>query len=297
MRLAIQMFVGLGIAMISTLLTCLEAVHFFDLIEQHIPDWIKPMISPEHNLILFGVGWLLAAAAWVEYRHALRKHDDESHSTGAAASNTASSVGNVLEQHQHFHLPDYPMGDFAKALAGELKTGAAEKFSAANIDDEQTQIRIVPGDGFVQLENLELQVQAVTQQVGQTISVKYFYANRGGLPVYEVQTWGLLVILDPAKNSGPHMKSLMLASARDGHQKFPGAATLGVQQTGFAFAPLPEPFTQAQIDALSSQNEALFFLVCGVWKDNREQLHYWSACRKALLPASLNVEKMNWLNL
>jgi predicted ATP-dependent Lon-type protease len=77
MRLRVEIFVGLGIALVATITTGLEAVHFFDLIEQHIPEWSKPMINPEHNLILFGVGWILIAAAWAEYRHATRKHNSE----------------------------------------------------------------------------------------------------------------------------------------------------------------------------------------------------------------------------
>jgi hypothetical protein len=289
----IKPLIGLvAAALVVALGILFELVHNFEIIDHITPEPVKRMLTDKVVGMLLLAAIVLLGYLWYEFLH----HRETEAVPVGPVSNTATATGNIFEQHQHFHLPDYPLGDFAKALATELKSGAAEKFSAVNAT-EQTQVRLIPGDGFIQLENWEFQVQAVTQQVGHTVSIKYWYANRGGLPVYEVQSWGLLVILNPEKNSGPHLKSLMLASAKDGHQKYPGGATLGVQQTAFAFAPLPEPFTEMQIDALSSQREALFFLVCGVWKDNSDQPHYWSECRKALLPTTLSVEGMNWLNL
>jgi hypothetical protein len=76
MRVRIELLVGLGIVLVSTVVTALEALHFFDQIDKLIPGSLKPMITPEHNLVLFAVGFLLIALAWAEHKYEMRKHPD-----------------------------------------------------------------------------------------------------------------------------------------------------------------------------------------------------------------------------
>lgn len=297
MRHLFGFLAGLAAVIVAAIVTSIEATHAREFVERIIPKWLEPMIDPKFNLVVIAVGFFLMGLAWLEWRFGEQSHT-KGHSGAAGVVNntvgnpTATATGNQIVQ--NFNLPNYPMEDFAKVLASELKAGAAEKI---DVDANDSPAYLIPGDGFVQLEDLEFIVQAVTLEVEHTINLKYMYANRGGLPVYEVQTWGLLTILDPAKNPAPQLKALMLASARDGHKRFPGAATLGVQRTGFSYAPLPEALTQTQINSLRDQSESLFFLVCGVWKDSRGQVHFWSAAQKAILQPSLSLDKMSWMNL
>jgi hypothetical protein len=163
--------------------------------------------------------------------------------------------------------------------------------------DGQTPPLLVPGDGFVQLEGMEMQVPSRVLEIGQTFTVKYFYANRGGLPVYEVQTWGLMQILDPDLNPAGRLKEVMLTGVKDGHQKFPTGSTLGVGISNFSFAPLSESLTENQMASVKAGTLSVFLLIGGVWKDNRNEFHYWVECRRAKWPSFPSVENFNWLGL
>ena len=70
-----------------------------------------------------------------------------------------------------------------------------------------------------------------------------------------------------------------------------------MQQRGFAYAPLSEPFTQEQINALQESREALFLLIGGIWKDNQQEVHYWSECQRVEMSNSLNWNNFSWRKL
>lgn len=162
---------------------------------------------------------------------------------------------------------------------------------------EEGQLTLSPGDGFVQLEDgkFNLQVPSVPLQPGQTFSLKYFYANRGGLPVYDVQTWGLMHILPVELNPAEHLNSVMLDGVKNGHEKFPNAgSTLGVGIEFHNIAVLTEPLTEKHIRAVRQGVCALIFMVGGVWKDNRNHFHYWVEGRKAELPNFPDLAPFRW---
>lgn len=225
-------------------------------------------------------GVVIFIAAFIEYRH--EKNKNEAKQENGSNANTATggyaiASGNVVNQ---YFFDGAKVEDLAASLAEKLKTGNL-RFSAEEEKIAAAPPRLEVKDGFVQFEEVELQVPSPELQAGQRIVAKYHYANRGALPVYEVQTWGLMQVLDPAKNSGPHLKAVMKAAAEEGHRKFPGAATLGKQRTMHAFAPLSEPLTQEQVTALRNKSSALFLIVGWVWVDNQAKAHFWSVCQMA----------------
>lgn len=73
MRRRIEFIVGLAMSLMVTILICLEALHFVDLIEHYLPESVTGWITPKHNFILLLVDFLIMGTAWVEYRYALRK--------------------------------------------------------------------------------------------------------------------------------------------------------------------------------------------------------------------------------
>jgi hypothetical protein len=272
----------------------LEAVESFKTLRELFPARLAGMISQLDVVVLFCVGILFL---WLgKNPHSEGSGAPSLNNTNTNAGNaTATSTGNKIEQ--HFHFDGYPIENLASAIAEKLKEGDTSLVSAKDEADAATSPRLAVTDGFVQLENVELQVQSATLTAGQTVTAQYFYANRGALPVYEVQTWGLMQVLDPLKNSGPHLKAVMRAAAKEGHQKFPGAATLGVQRVAHSFAPLSEPFTQEQIESLGNKSALLFLLIGGVWVDNRGEVHYWAVCQQAEFHQGLTWDHYAWRSL
>ena len=177
----------------------------------------------------------------------------------------------------------------------QVKADEVADLVLKGLKEEVGEIR--PGDGFVQLEDdkFEMQVPSIPLQPGQTFSLKYFYANRGALPVYDVQTWGIMHILILEANPTEHLKQVMLDGAKKGHEKFPDkGATLGVGIVHHSFATLTEPLTEKQIDAVRQGVCALILMVGGVWKDTRNTFHYWAEGRKAELPDFPDLTNQRW---
>jgi hypothetical protein len=271
----------------------LEAVEFFKTLRDLFPTRLAGMISQLDVVVLFCVGILFL---WLGKNPSNEGSNTPSGNTSANAGNaTATATGNKIEQ--HFHFNGYTVDDLAGAIAEKLKKGDTSGVTAKDEADAATSPRLAVTDGFVQLEDVELQVPGTALVVGQLVKAKYSYANRGVLPVYEVQTWGLMQVLDPTRNSGPHLKAVMRLAAQDGHRKFPGAASLGVQRVNHSFAPLAEPFTQEQIEALENKSSALFLLVGGVWVDNQGEAHYWAVCQQAEFHQSLTWDHFAWRSL
>jgi hypothetical protein len=55
----ITKILGSGLFLFAVITAALESLHFYDLIESHLPSWLLPMIKPEHTLILALVGILV----------------------------------------------------------------------------------------------------------------------------------------------------------------------------------------------------------------------------------------------
>jgi hypothetical protein len=201
----------------------------------------------------------------------------------------------------HSALPA-PANSVATATGGsvtiinnEVDSNEIAEAVAKKLDEKAPSLK--PGDGFVQLENskMELQIPSIPLKAGQKFSLKYHYENRGGLPVYDVQTWGLLHILSVELNPPGHLKSIMLDAAKQGREKFPNAGgTLGVGCEHYSFAALSEPLTDDQILGVKKGELALFFIVGGVWRDSRNQFHYWVDGRKAEIPDFPELGSFRW---
>src|ERR1017187_9036293 len=73
MRRKIEFIVGLAMALVVTILICLQALHYFDLIEHYLPESVTGWITPKHNFILLLVDLVIMGTAWLEYRYSLRK--------------------------------------------------------------------------------------------------------------------------------------------------------------------------------------------------------------------------------
>jgi hypothetical protein len=284
-----QYIIGGGFVAVAVFL---EAVESFKTLRDLVPERWVGMISQLDVVLIFVIGVLFL---WLGKNGDKEGSENPSTRSSANAGNaTATATGNMFTQ--HLHIDGYPIEDLAAAIAEKLKKGDFSGISAKDERDAATPPRLVVTDGFIQFEDIELQVPSPQLESGQIISAKYAYANRGALPVYEVQSWGLMQVLDPALNSGPHLKAVMLAAAREGHSKFSGAATIGVQRTMYAFARLSEPFTQEQIDALEKRSSSLFLMVGGVWVDNDGNARYWAVCQRAEFQ-DMSWDTVAWLHL
>jgi hypothetical protein len=303
-----RVWIGLILAAVVLIFgSVLELAHLSDLIEGWMPKAWQPIIeSKAGGITIMIVAWLSTAFIWVEHIRG-HKHNGSSDepsssknfasSTTGSIDNSSSAIGNKVELHQYFELPDELIDNLSTAIAEKLKTGDISGITAKDEADAIVTPLLSKDDGFIQLEGMNLEVTAKDLIVGGSVTAKYNYANRGILPVYEVQTWGLMQVLDSTKNSGPHLKAVMKVAAESGHRKFPGAATVGVQQEAHAFAPLHEPFTQVQLDALEKKSMSLFVLIGGVWVDNQRKAHFWAECRQAEFFQGLSWERFKWRSL
>ncbi len=244
--------------------------------ENHQQIVSKVLLLSTIGAVLCGVFWMLTSNA-----------EDAGEALVPASSNNSSSVGSIDSSSKaenrvenHIHLSVKPLQDVAKAIADELRRGSG-----------------IAGDGFVQLEELELLIPSAELMVGQKIELKYSYANRGVLPVYDVQSWGLLQVLNPKMNPSARLKEVLLAGIKEGHKKYREGGTLGVGMSCFAFAPLSQPLTQNQMIALKEEREVLYFLVGGVWRDNEDNFHYWVDGRCAELPLFPSLKDFRLKNL
>ena len=123
MRLRIELIVGVGIVLIATILIGLDALHYFDLVDKYLPPSVVAWINPEHNLVLLLVGWLLAAAAWAECRHALRNIPSAAVDAKPPAQITKYEIG-------FRYLPASPLDNGWVWAYRNKKTSAGVTFSA-----------------------------------------------------------------------------------------------------------------------------------------------------------------------
>jgi hypothetical protein len=210
---------------------------------------------------------------------------ETSHGQSSSATATTGSV-NVTVNSQ----PQPSAGEIAKAVVKHLKEEEKASDNPA----------LSPGDGFVQLEDskTELLIPSMPLRVGDRFSLKYWFSNRGGLPVYDVQTWGILHILVPGLNPPGNLKRVMLEGVKQGHQEFPDSgSTLGVGAELHGIAVIAEPLTKEQIDGVRDGSLALFFVMGGVWKDNKREFHYWVDGRVAQISNFPNLDGFSWRGL
>jgi hypothetical protein len=123
MRRRIEFIVGLGIVVVATILNGLNALHYFDLIDHYLPRSVLEWVNPEHNFVLFLVGWLLGGAAWIEYRYALRK----SHSAAVDAKPPAQIEKFEIRFN---YLPASPLDNGWSWAYGKSKVNTTPIFKA-----------------------------------------------------------------------------------------------------------------------------------------------------------------------
>lgn len=132
---------------------------------------------------------------------------------------------------------------------------------------------------------------------GKSITVQFYFANKGSRPVYGVQTWGMLIPLDPEKNDGERVRKTFLNEAEKGYKEFKGkGGELGVGLEYWNFARLDHPFTEAEISDLASGKKLLYFIIWGVWTDRKGNPSYWGQCYAAQIPPTLNISSLAWRN-
>jgi hypothetical protein len=307
--------IGAALFLASALEWILVATHYIELFEKSLP-WLTQFTRPAGIWITMAVGVVLFLLAWNQ-RRTEGQHTSPSvpsvantntatggnasggnaHAAGGNATSTGGSATATVEVHQHNHLmfPPALIDELARELGERLRTGV----NNAPLPGNQEPITpIAVGDGFIQLEEANLEVTANPLGVGDSITVRYKYANRGQLPVSAVQTWGTTVVAGIRQNSGDSLRNLMLDAARDGHRRFPNSGvTIGVQIEQYGLAPMQAQLTQDQMESIRNGSYALFFAVCGVWRDNSGSLHYWAASRIAEVPAFPDLAGFRWRNI
>jgi len=174
----------------------------------------------------------------------------------------------------------------------------------------QTQItttEVAPSNGFVQFESKDL----IFPRIGYPLQIKFAFANRGTRPVTDVQSWGMILLVDPVKNPPLRMKELFSDSFRNGYQKFTGeGSTLGIGISNWNVATsttiFPESdtapatqslvLTQDLIDQLKDSKLRVYFGAGGGWKDEAHHQSYWNECEWADWNAYPDFSQIIWHN-
>ena len=175
----------------------LRLTHYVELIQKTLP-WTEHSISPSGIWITMVVGVLIFLAALAERQK--EKESPASQNNGKPPRISVASIRDIQQTaNPHIEIHNYPQQSQAVPSPDEIAEAVSKKLKDESI--------FVPTDGFIQLEaeGSELEIPAIELKAGQTIRFKYFYANRGARPVYDVQSWGLMQVLDPSKNSANHL--------------------------------------------------------------------------------------------
>jgi hypothetical protein len=172
--------------------------------------------------------------------------------------------------------------ELAKRLLEEIKTTAA---------GEETQVP-PPGEGFVQFESRSIAIdlredaKRITGgdlRVGEVIKVRFTIANRGQRPVFDCQSWGHVVCVDPAKNPGKHLREVWLQGIKVGYEQFKKSGNdLGAGKEEFNFGQ-SLPLTREDLDGLKNGSVRVHVLLGGAWSDAKGSRFYWT-----------NAEWTNW---
>ena len=139
--------------------------------------------------------------------------------------------------------------------------------------------------GFVQFETWNVEFAKAQDfdrinnggiHAGDTIRIRFFFANRGFRPVHDVQSWGVFAFVDPALNPGVKLRQLALETAKAEYQKSKGSGNdLGVGITSFNFAQSP-PLKPQEAEGLKSGTLRVHLILFGAWTDDEGQTFYWT---------------------
>ena len=153
--------------------------------------------------------------------------------------------------------------------------------------------------GFVQYEDnkgiVADSVQSLNNlRVGQVLKINFTMANRGLRPVDDVQSWGLIGIVDPNKNPGKNIRQILLESAKTSYDKAKGAGgPLGVNQSMWNTA-VGTPITQTELDGLKDRSLRIHFMAFGAWTDERNRRGYWTHCEWTNWPGDATTTNWVW---
>jgi len=166
--------------------------------------------------------------------------------------------------------------EFATLLAEKLKSGAAgAPIGVLPTPDQMS--------GFVQFENKSFSpADAPTINkiwVGKVLRINFSFANRGLRKVFDNQSWGLIAFVDPTKNPGTQLHSVLLDSIKAGYDKFKGGGSeLGAGMTGWNTA-VAYPLTPEQVVGLKKGTIRVHLLLGGAWTDEEGKRFYWIDCQ------------------
>lgn len=117
MRSVIGMVVGV-VTILATIL--LESAHHFELIEELIPEWLKPMINEKVNFGLILVGILIFLAAYFDHKFENQKHNQsrkeeiKPHPVASAPTVATTQTANpVTTQKVEIHNYPHPTQGYA----------------------------------------------------------------------------------------------------------------------------------------------------------------------------------------
>jgi len=178
--------------------------------------------------------------------------------------------------------------ELAKKLAEELK-----RIEGADPSKSIEEQQVIPkDDGFVQFESREIAIekkedeQRITEgnlRIGEIIRVRFTFANRGTKPVFDCQSWGTVVCVDPAKNPGKQLRDVMLRGIKVGYEKFKHSGNdLGAGIENFNFAQ-STPLTKDEIDGLRTGSIRIHLILGGAWSNKTGDQFFWT-----------NAEWTNW---
>jgi|ERR1700733_3952244 len=152
-------------------------------------------------------------------------------------------------------------------------------------------------EGFVQFENRNLELPSQFLQAGQQMRMKFAFANKGLVPVYDVQSWGVMMVLNRKVNDIVRTKEVFHQSVATGYEKFKGSgSTLGVGIENFNYAPLNnERLTEEDITNLKNKDWNLYFMAVGAWRNSSEKPNFWIQCEWIeFVDNSLDIAKTYW---
>jgi hypothetical protein len=189
-------------------------------------------------------------------------------------------------------------------LLGSLWAGIAAWITSGNPDAETSEkalpeapvVKLIEPLGFVQFEKRDLELPTLVLQSGQSMRMKFTFANRGLVPVYDVQSWGVMLVLNRKANDIIKTKEIFHQSVATGYEKFKGSgSTLGIGIENFNYAPLNNGhLTEEDITHLKSKDWNLYFIAVGGWRNTVGTPGFWIQCEWAEFPESLDISTASW---
>lgn len=101
MRGLVQFCTGLAMVIIAAVLVLLEALHYYNLFTEIFPERLASMITPQFDLVIFAVGFLLIAAGWFERRANSRRASETAHASVLEPPSSSPSIPNAPVKPPH----------------------------------------------------------------------------------------------------------------------------------------------------------------------------------------------------